>query len=50
MLHVEHVNLISMLALLPAAVRYSGNPAQLSADRREGKQAASVLLQYDHWD
>lgn len=49
MLHVEDVSLISMLASLPAAERYSGNPAQLSADRRVGNQAAPVLLQHDHW-
>lgn len=50
MLHNEHINLISMLTPLPAAVRYFGNPAQLSADRREGNQPAPVLLQYEHWD
>lgn len=49
MLHVEDVSLISTLASLPAAERYSGNPAQLSADRRAGNQAAPVLLQHDHW-
>jgi len=36
-----------MLASKPAAVRYFGNPAQLSADRMEGNQAAPVLLQYE---
>lgn len=48
--HIEHIDLISMLAPLPAAVRCFGNPAQLSADRREGNQPAPVLLQYEHCD